>query len=56
MVRSDAPHGEHGGDRQGYRDPWEARTRTDQSSLTEAVWNIPLRCRTKGKFRDVVFR
>jgi hypothetical protein len=34
------PTTNRGGDKQVPRDPWEARTRTDQSSITEAAWNI----------------
>jgi hypothetical protein len=40
---------------QGYRAPWEVRTRTGQSSITEAVLNVPLCCRIKGKFWDKFF-
>ena len=38
-----------------HRDPWEARTRTGQSSTTEVVLQGPLRCRTKGKLCDPNF-
>jgi hypothetical protein len=44
-----------GGGGQGHRDPWEARTRTDQSSSTEAAWNITRCCRAKGKSGDTSF-
>jgi hypothetical protein len=35
-----------------YRDPWEVRTRTGQSSPTKAARKVPLRCRAKGKLYD----
>ena len=35
---------------QVHRDPGEARTRTGQSSSTEVVLQVPLRCRTKGRY------
>src|SRR5215510_13896921 len=35
-----------------HHDPQEVRTRTGQSSITEAARKVPLRCRAKGKLYD----
>ena len=39
-----------------HRDPWKARTRTDQFSTTEVVLKVTIgRCRTKGKWCIRIF-
>ena len=58
MVRSDAPGARRpmAATGQVHCAPWEARTRTGQSSSTEAARKVPLRCRVKGQCRNVILR
>jgi hypothetical protein len=56
VVLSDAPAATRCGDGQVHRDPWEARTRTDQSSTAEVARKVPPYCRRKGKSCDVILR